>query len=261
MKRIRIDYCRNTGFTSKNIEPVEKAKIVRNKFADKILAQLNTFFKSQNVRTFLRNQIVAFCLPLRFNHKTGIKSLLRYEFVVGLALQNFSTSLHCVTRCPTRKLIPAIRLKIQRTPGIFFKLSDEQLTRAQESLSKVLAELNKILLGNDEVHRMLLVGILAKGHVLLEGQPGVGKTTLAKSLGQLLNLQFKRVQFTPDLMPNDILGAHILQQKAGEEGHVDREMVFPAGTDFLQTFCWLMKSIEHRLKHSLLCSKPCRNEV
>ena len=75
---------------------------------------------------------------------------------------------------------------------------------------------------------MVLVGILSQGHILLEGVPGVGKTALVKALGQLLSLDFNRVQFTPDLMPGDIVGTHILQQTP--EGK--REMSFQAGPVF-----------------------------
>jgi MoxR-like ATPase len=78
----------------------------------------------------------------------------------------------------------------------------------------VLGELDRALLGRAELHRLVLVGILSRGHILLEGLPGVGKTALVKALGNLLHLQFKRVQFTPDLMPGDILGTHILQEDA-----------------------------------------------
>jgi MoxR-like ATPase len=75
---------------------------------------------------------------------------------------------------------------------------------------------------------MVLAGILSHGHILLEGVPGVGKTALVKALGQLLSLVFNRVQFTPDLMPGDIVGTHILQQTS--EGR--REMTFQAGPVF-----------------------------
>lgn len=100
--------------------------------------------------------------------------------------------------------------------------------KASGDANRVLAELNRILLGRDALHRMVLVGILSQGHILLEGLPGVGKTALIKTLGQLLGLDFSRVQFTPDLMPSDILGAHILQGAA--DGH--REMEFKEGPVF-----------------------------
>ena len=104
-------------------------------------------------------------------------------------------------------------------------LQPEELNPAVELTVKVLAELDRVLLGRSALHRMVLIGILSQGHILLEGVPGVGKTALVKALGQLLSLDFNRVQFTPDLMPGDIVGTHILQQTP--EGK--REMSFQAG--------------------------------
>ena len=107
-------------------------------------------------------------------------------------------------------------------------LQPEELNPAVELTAKVLAELDGVLLGRSALHRMVLIGILSQGHILLEGVPGVGKTALVKALGQLLSLDFNRVQFTPDLMPGDIVGTHILQQTP--EGK--REMSFQAGPVF-----------------------------
>lgn len=90
-------------------------------------------------------------------------------------------------------------------------ISPEVLEPVTARAKSVLAELDRILLGHEQVHRLLLIGILSRGHVLLEGLPGVGKTALVKALGELLSLEFKRVQFTPDLLPSDILGCNILQ--------------------------------------------------
>jgi MoxR-like ATPase len=84
------------------------------------------------------------------------------------------------------------------------------------------------LLGRKELHRLVLIGILSKGHVLFEGVPGLGKTALVRTVGQILQLEFKRIQFTPDLMPGDILGTHILQQTDSGK----REMVFQPGPVF-----------------------------
>ena len=107
-------------------------------------------------------------------------------------------------------------------------LQPEELKATVDLAAQALSELDRILLGRSELHRMVLVGILSHGHILLEGVPGVGKTALVKALGQLLNLEFNRVQFTPDLMPGDIVGTHILQQTP--EGN--REMTFQAGPVF-----------------------------
>jgi MoxR-like ATPase len=93
-------------------------------------------------------------------------------------------------------------------------LQPEEINPAVELANKILDQLDRILLGRSELHRLVLAGVLSRGHILLEGLPGVGKTALVKALGDLLHLQFKRVQFTPDLMPSDILGTHILQEAA-----------------------------------------------
>ncbi|MBO0859428.1 MAG: AAA family ATPase [Chloracidobacterium sp.] len=107
-------------------------------------------------------------------------------------------------------------------------LQPEEINSAVELANRALVELDRILLGRSELHRLVFAGILSKGHILLEGLPGVGKTALVKALGGLLNLRFSRVQFTPDLMPSDILGAHILQEN--RDGR--REMEFHPGPIF-----------------------------
>ena len=76
---------------------------------------------------------------------------------------------------------------------------------------RLLENLERVILGKRDELSLLLVGVLAEGHVLLEDVPGVGKTTLARALAKSLELDFKRVQFTPDLMPTDILGAMVLR--------------------------------------------------
>src|SRR5438270_517394 len=96
-------------------------------------------------------------------------------------------------------------------------MQPDELRPATELAGKLLTQLDRMLLGRPELHRLVLVAILSRGHVLLEGVPGVGKTALVKALAALLGLEFKRVQFTPDLMPGDILGTNILQETAGGE--------------------------------------------
>jgi len=77
-------------------------------------------------------------------------------------------------------------------------------------------ELTKVIVGQQMVVRHVLVALLAGGHVLLEGVPGLGKTMLIRTLGQVLNLKFSRIQFTPDLMPADITGTEILIDRDGQ---------------------------------------------
>lgn len=88
-------------------------------------------------------------------------------------------------------------------------------------------ETGKVIVGQHEVVRHVLVGIVAGGHVLLEGVPGLGKTMLIRTLGQVLDLKFSRIQFTPDLMPADITGTEILVDQDGR-----REFRFQPGPVF-----------------------------
>ncbi len=81
---------------------------------------------------------------------------------------------------------------------------------------KLRDEIGKAVIGQDAVVERLLVALLANGHVLLEGMPGLAKTLLIKSLGTALGVQFERVQFTPDLLPSDVVGTMIFQPKSGE---------------------------------------------
>ena len=82
-------------------------------------------------------------------------------------------------------------------------------------LGELRGALAQAVVGQQEVVEQLLIGLLAGGHCLLEGAPGLGKTLLVRSLGQALHLQFRRVQFTPDLMPSDILGTELLEEDHG----------------------------------------------
>ncbi len=85
-----------------------------------------------------------------------------------------------------------------------------------EKLSNVKHEIQKVLRGKDECIDMVLCAMLARGHMLLEDIPGVGKTTLAVALSRAMALNYKRMQFTPDVLPSDILGFSLLDQKTGD---------------------------------------------
>ncbi|MEO0514799.1 MAG: AAA family ATPase [Planctomycetota bacterium] len=107
-------------------------------------------------------------------------------------------------------------------------LQPGELQPAVKLTARILADLDAVLLGQQQLHRLVLAGVLSRGHILLEGMPGVGKTVLIKTLGQLMSLKFNRVQFTPDLMPSDILGTTILQQSSDGQ----RRMIFQPGPIF-----------------------------
>src|SRR6478735_3900319 len=84
------------------------------------------------------------------------------------------------------------------------------------ALSRVRSEVGKAVVGQEGAVTGLIIALLARGHVLLEGVPGVAKTLLVRTLSQTLSLDTKRIQFTPDLMPGDVTGSLIYDAKAGE---------------------------------------------
>lgn len=102
----------------------------------------------------------------------------------------------------------------QGTPLSFTNRID--LSELQEGIQKIRQELSKVIVGQKGMIDMLITALLAKGHVLIEGVPGVAKTITAKLLAKSLTVDFGRIQFTPDLMPSDILGTSIFDMKKSE---------------------------------------------
>ncbi len=94
-------------------------------------------------------------------------------------------------------------------------ISEATVQQQLSRLGALRAAIAQAIVGQEAVVEQLLIGLLAGGHCLLEGVPGLGKTLLVRSLGQALSLDFHRVQFTPDLMPSDILGTEILEEDHG----------------------------------------------
>ena len=88
-----------------------------------------------------------------------------------------------------------------------------ELSELNQSIDKVKDEIRKIIVGQDKVISLLLAAILADGHVLIEGVPGIAKTLIAKLLARTISAGFSRIQFTPDLMPSDILGTSVFNMK------------------------------------------------
>jgi MoxR-like ATPase len=92
----------------------------------------------------------------------------------------------------------------------------EESVRSQlDKLATLREAIARVIVGQHDVVEQLLIGLLAGGHCMLEGVPGLGKTLLVRSLGQALALDFRRIQFTPDLMPSDIIGTEILEEDHG----------------------------------------------
>lgn len=96
-------------------------------------------------------------------------------------------------------------------------IKENDIKGAWETVTGMEEEIGKAIIGQKEVIRQVVIGLLSGGHILLEGAPGLGKTQLVKTLAKVLDLRFSRIQFTPDLMPADVIGTNILVKN--EEGH------------------------------------------
>lgn len=107
----------------------------------------------------------------------------------------------------------------------------ERAQELMEACRKIRHEVAKTIVGQDEVIQQLLIAILARGHCLLQGVPGLAKTLMVRSLADAMHLSFHRIQFTPDLMPADITGTDLIQESP-DTGH--RNLVFEKGPIFTQ---------------------------
>jgi MoxR-like ATPase len=106
--------------------------------------------------------------------------------------------------------------------------TEDQIQSFRQAYTAVRGEIGKVIVGQDAVVEGTLIALFAGGHVLLEGVPGLGKTLLVRTLGEALDLSFSRIQFTPDLMPADILGTNIVMEVPGGR----REFEFQRGPIF-----------------------------
>ena len=89
---------------------------------------------------------------------------------------------------------------------------DRLASDVRDLRQRVLGEITQVVVGLDDVADLLLVALIAKGHVLMEGVPGTAKTTLCKTFARLLGVDFQRIQFTPDLLPADVTGTYIFDR-------------------------------------------------
>jgi MoxR-like ATPase len=96
------------------------------------------------------------------------------------------------------------------------RLLNEKINHSATFIDKIHAEIGKIIIGQHHMVERLLIGLLSNGHILLEGVPGLAKTLAIKSLASTINAQFSRIQFTPDLLPADVIGTMIYNQQKNE---------------------------------------------
>src|SRR6266566_7862574 len=106
--------------------------------------------------------------------------------------------------------------------------TESQIQSFRDTYAALQAEIGKVIVGHTAIVESTVIALFAGGHVLLEGVPGLGKTLLVRTLGEVLDLSFNRVQFTPDLMPADILGTNIVMETQGGR----REFEFQRGPIF-----------------------------
>ena len=135
-------------------------------------------------------------------------------------------------------------------------MSDIQKVEAQIQeyapiIAQARAEIGRALIGQKYMVDRLLIGLLADGHVLVEGVPGLAKTTAVKALAQTMNLEFSRIQFTPDLLPADLVGTQIYQPSSGE-------FTTKKGL-YLAMSCSQMKSTGLQPRYSLHYLRRCRS--
>src|SRR5678809_1358075 len=93
---------------------------------------------------------------------------------------------------------------------------NERISHAGQFVDKIRAEIGRVIIGQSHMLDRLLIGLLSNGHILLEGVPGLAKTLAIKSLSQAIHAKFSRIQFTPDLLPADVIGTMIYQQQKGD---------------------------------------------
>jgi len=136
------------------------------------------------------------------------------------------------------------------------RVDDQQrAARLVEICRRIREQVGRVVVGQDDVIEQLLIAILARGHCLLEGVPGLAKTLMVRSLAESTSLTFHRIQFTPDLMPADITGTDIIQENR-ETGH--RDLVFEKGPIFTQMLLAdEITGLRQRLRRH--CSKRCRS--
>ena len=132
----------------------------------------------------------------------------------------------------------------------------QELDRFREDFSNLRREVGKVIVGQDKIVEGVLMGLIAGGHVLLEGVPGLGKTLLVRTLASVMHARFSRIQFTPDLMPADIIGTNVMIDSHGGT----RGFQFERGPVF-SNIMLADEITARRPKHNPRCWKRCKKNM
>jgi MoxR-like ATPase len=141
--------------------------------------------------------------------------------------------------------------KDQVNPSEHLRKLNDQIAIEKISIESLKKEIGQLVIGQSDMIDALIVALLTEGHILLEGLPGLAKTLAVKTLSEAISVDFSRIQFTPDLLPADVTGTMIYQQKS-ESLRFVKDL-------FSHRLYWLMKSIGLRLRFKVLYWKRCRN--
>ncbi len=146
----------------------------------------------------------------------------------GSVARQYPPTGHCIARLKPTSHQKSCKNVSNAPQGKPAKSIGDLLREFREHRDQMRSELSKMIVGQDEVIEQLFAAIFTKGHCLLEGVPGLAKTLMVSSLAKILDVNFKRIQFTPDLMPSDITGTNVLE----EDSHGKREFRFVEGPIF-----------------------------
>jgi MoxR-like ATPase len=145
-----------------------------------------------------------------------------------------------------------------REPAVEPLPIEREFERFRAVYESLRASVSRVIVGHEDVIEQVLLSLVAGGHALLEGVPGIGKTLLVRTLASSLDLSFARIQFTPDLMPADIAGTNIVSRGRGRRAGASREFGSRRGRSSRRSSS-PTRSTARRPRRSRRCSRRCRS--
>ena len=143
------------------------------------------------------------------------------------------------------------RRRLRRQPT---RTSRRRSPASAPTCGRLRDEIGKMIVGQEEIVEGVIMAVLGGGHALLEGVPGLGKTMLVRTLAECIDAHFSRIQFTPDLMPADILGTNMIVEDEPAAASTSSSSAGPSSP----TSCWPTRSTAPPPRPSRRCSRPCR---